>query len=69
MVDVVFKWVQHTPVGELKALPDERLQEVREALVKEVRAVGRALHWIDGIIKLKRIEQEAKHESTANDNA
>lgn len=68
MVDVVFKWVQHTPVGELKALPDERLQEVREALVKEVRAVGRALHWIDGIIKLKRIEQEAKHESTANNN-
>lgn len=68
MVDVVFKWVQHTPVEELKALPDERLQEVREALVKEVRAVGRALHWIDGIIKLKRIEQEAKHESTAHDN-
>lgn len=68
MPDVMFKWVQHTPVGELKSLPDERLQEIREALVKEVRAVGRALHWIDGIIKLKRIEREAGHETTTYDH-
>jgi hypothetical protein len=54
----MFKWVQHQPVGALKILPDERLQEIRETLVKEVREVGRALHWIDGIIKLKTIERD-----------
>lgn len=54
----MFKWVQHTPVGQLKTLTDERLQEVREALVKEVREVGRALQWVDGIIKLKVIERD-----------
>ncbi len=56
--EAVFKWVQHTPVGQLKALTDERLQEIREALVKEVREVGRALQWVDGIIKLKNIERD-----------
>ena len=66
MPEAMFKWVQHTPVGELKALPEARLQEIREALVKEVREVGRALHWIDGIIKLKRIEQEARHAEDDN---
>jgi hypothetical protein len=54
----MFKWVQHTPVGQLKALTDERLQEIREALGKEVREVGRALQWIDGVIKLKAIERD-----------
>lgn len=54
----MFKWVQHTPVGQLKTLTDERLQEVRETLVKEVREVGRALQWVDGIIKLKVIERD-----------
>jgi hypothetical protein len=54
----MFKWVQHTPVGELKALTNERLQEIRETLVKEVREVGRALQWIDGVIKLKAIERD-----------
>ncbi len=53
-----FKWVQRTPVGQLKAMTDEKLQETREALVKEVRDVGRALQWIDGIIKLKAIESK-----------
>ena len=56
--EAVFKWVQHTPVGQLKALTDERLQEIREALAKEVREVGRALQWVDGIIKLKNIERD-----------
>ncbi len=56
--EAVFKWVQHTPVGQLKALTDERLQEIREALAKEVREVGRALQWVDGIIKLKAIERD-----------
>lgn len=56
--DAIFKWVQHTPVGQLKALTDERLQEIREELVKEVREVGRALQWVDGIIKLKAIERD-----------
>lgn len=54
----MFKWVQHTPVRQLKTLTDERLQEVRETLVKEVREVGRALQWVDGIIKLKVIERD-----------
>ena len=49
----LFKWVQHTPVGFLKALSYEQLQEVRETLVTEVREVGRAMHWVDGVLKLK----------------
>lgn len=58
----VFKWVQYTPVGQLKSLTDQRLQEIREALIKEVREVGRALHWVEGIIKLKAIEQDKKNQ-------
>lgn len=54
--DAVFKWVQHTPVGHLKDLDDDELEMIRQHLIKEVREVGRALHWIDGIIKLKSIE-------------
>ena len=54
----MFKWLQHIPVGQLKALTDERLQEIRETLAKEVREVGRALQWIDGVIKLKAIERD-----------
>lgn len=60
-----FKWVQHTPVGQLKALTDERLQEIRETLIKEVREVGRALHWVEGIIKLKAIEHQQKEQKNA----
>jgi hypothetical protein len=60
----MFKWVQHTPAGRLKALTDKRLQEIREALIKEVREVGRALQWVDGIIKLKVIEQEKQDSKT-----
>jgi hypothetical protein len=56
--DAVFKWVQYTPVGKLKALDDGKLAELRAELIKEVRAVGRALQWVDGIIKLKNIERE-----------
>jgi len=55
--DAVFKWVQHTPVGHLKDLSDDDLEMIRQQLIKEVREVGRALHWIDGIIKLKAIER------------
>ncbi len=58
--DAVFKWVQHTPVGHLKDLSDADLEMIRQQLIKEVREVGRALHWIDGIIKLKSIESEQK---------
>jgi hypothetical protein len=65
----MFKWVQHKPVGELKSLTDERLQQIRETLVKEVREVGRAQQWIDGIIKLKALEREKQAESDAGDNA
>ena len=56
--DAVFKWVQHKPVGHLKDLSDDDLEMIRQQLIKEVREVGRALHWIDGIIKLKSIERD-----------
>ena len=56
--DAVFKWVQHTPVGHLKDFSDDDLEMIRQQLIKEVREVGRALHWIDGIIKLKSIERD-----------
>ena len=62
--DAVFKWVQHTPVGHLKDLSDADLEMIRQQLIKEVREVGRALHWIDGIIKLKSIERDPKHSTT-----
>lgn len=62
--NAMFKWVQHTTVGQLKALTNERLQEVRETLIKEVREVGRALQWVDGIITLKGIEQEKQNSKT-----
>ena len=58
--EAVFKWVQHTPVGDLKALEIQELDSLRLRLIREVREVGRALHWIDGIIKLKSIECEQK---------
>ena len=63
--EAVFKWVQHTPVGQLKTLEDSKLSELREELIKEVRSVGRALQWVDGIIKLKNIERH----KTINKNA
>ncbi len=56
--NAIFKWVQHTPLGQLKALTDERLLEIRETLAKEVREIGRAQQWIDGVIKLKAIERD-----------
>ena len=54
----VFKWVQHTPMGWLKGLSEETLEEVRETLVTEVREVGRALHWVDNAIRLKGRKQQ-----------
>jgi hypothetical protein len=54
--EAMFKHIRRIPVGQLKAKPDEELQSIRETLVKEVREVGRALQWIDGIIKLKTLE-------------
>lgn len=61
--DAVFKWVQHTPVGHLKDLSDDDLEIIRQQLIKEVREVGRALHWIDGIIQLKSIEHDQQPSS------
>lgn len=58
----VFKWVQHKPVGQLKKLDDKNLMDLREMLIKEVREVGRALQWIDGIIKLKAIERDKSND-------
>lgn len=60
----VFKLVQKTPVGQLKKLDDKDLTDLREMLIKEVREVGRALQWVDGIIKLKVIEQERQDSKT-----
>jgi hypothetical protein len=60
----VFKLVQKTPVGQLKKLDDKDLTDLREMLIKEVREVGRALQWVDGIIKLKVIEQEKQDSKT-----
>lgn len=54
--EAMFKHIRRIPVGQLKAMADEDLQAIREQLVKEVREVGRALQWIDGILKLKAIE-------------
>ena len=54
----IFKLVQHTPVGQLKNMDDKNLTELRAMLIKEVREVGRALQWIDGIITLKNIERD-----------
>ena len=56
----VFKWVQHTPVGLLKSLSCEKLLEVREILVTEVREVGRAMHWVDGVLRLKGQEEQPR---------
>lgn len=60
----VFKLVRHTPVGQLKKLDDKDLTRLREMLIKEVREVGRALQWVDGIITLKGIEQEKQNSKT-----
>ncbi len=54
----IFKLVRHMPVGQLKKLDDKSLTELRAMLIKEVREVGRALQWVDGIIKLKEIERD-----------
>ena len=61
--EATFKWVQHTPVRHLKGLSDDDLDRIREQLIKEVREVGRAIHWIDGIVKLTLIEA---NEQSAN---
>ena len=53
-----FKWVQRRPVGQMKELEDSQLIELRAMLIKEVREVGRAMQWVDGIIKLKEIERD-----------
>lgn len=54
----LLKWVQHTPVRQLKALTETRLQEIRDSLFNEMREIRRALHWLEGILKLKAIEKE-----------
>ena len=58
--DAVFKWVQYTPIGNIKKLNDEDLIQIRQDLIKEVREVGRALQWVEGIVKLKMIERKSQ---------
>ncbi|MFA7456054.1 MAG: hypothetical protein WCY57_01295 [Micavibrio sp.] len=64
----LLKWVQHTPVGQLKALTGTRLQEIRDSLFKDMREIRRALQWVEGIIKLKAIEKD-KAETQAEDRS
>lgn len=66
--EAIFKWVQYTPVGHLKDLNNDDLEIIRQQLIKEVREVGRALHWIDGIIKLKAIENREAKQISATPN-
>ncbi len=67
--EAMFKHIRRMPVGQLKAMPDDELQKIREVLVTEVREIARAQQWIDGIIKLKAIEREKQAESNGSDNA
>lgn len=57
--NAVFKWVQYTPIGNIKKLKDEDLVQIRQDLIREVREVGRALQWVEGIVKLKVIERKS----------
>ncbi len=66
--EAMFKHIRRMPVGQLKAMPDDELQKIREVLVTEVREIARAQQWIDGIIKLKVIEREKRTEPDAGDN-
>lgn len=59
--EAVFKLVQHMPVGKIKALEYGQLNELRSLLIKEVREVGRALQWVDGVISIK-IHEETRNE-------
>ena len=55
--DTAIRWVQHTPVGKLKALESEQIDKLRQQLIKEVREAGRALEWVDGIMRIKQSEE------------
>ena len=66
--EAMFKHIRRMPVGQLKAMPDDELQKIREVLVTEVREIARAQQWIDGIIKLKAIERIKRTEPDAGDN-
>ena len=66
--EAMFKHIRRMPVGQLKVMPDEELQKIREVLVTEVMEIARAQQWIDGIIKLKAIEREKQAELDTGDN-
>lgn len=55
--ETTFKWVQHTPVGILKDMSYLELETIQQDLILEVREASRALHWVDGIIRLKKREK------------
>ena len=56
--EAVFKWVQHKQIRELLTFDYLQLEQIRQFLTKEMRDVARAMQWIDGAIRLKRILQE-----------
>ena len=54
----LFKIIMRTPLSGLKSLTDDELQSAREILAKEVREVGRALQWIEGVMRLKKMDEQ-----------
>jgi hypothetical protein len=54
----LFKWVERTTIGQLKAMTDDSLEDLRETLANEARSADRARRWVEGIIKLKIIERD-----------
>ena len=48
------------PVGQLKDLDIEQLDGIRKYIIQELSKTGTALHWLDGIIRLKEAEQTEK---------
>lgn len=49
-----FQAVRNSPVSFLKTLPTEQLECFMEEMKKENRQCLSALHWLEGIIKLRK---------------
>ena len=62
----VFKWVQETPIGYFKNLPDEELKQIQNQLIAEVREVSRSLHWINAIMEIKHLDIATEESTEAN---
>jgi hypothetical protein len=49
----VFQDVQNTPIVQLKNFSIQELQSKIDEIKRENRQILRALHWLEGIVKLK----------------